>query len=393
MKGRRSSDDNFAFGHPNEFSENVFPKDKEIVSHAHFLRRKNCSLGVWKSNTPDQEVSKAVTRDLCGIWDKTPIPHYGNTNIRYVERRVETLLGKAKDVLKIPIPRRNESELAEVWGNMFEITLCPHRQSKLCDCPNCDTPHPEKCDCPNDKKVPDAWVEFLFDQRGPRKQSLAGIDRKRLKLEASEREREESQRERKERDEESFAIAKMKADQNVVDDKASFVDLVDSQGKRLSQGLVLDDDGDDEDDSDWEEGGEQGLGGEGAGEAALREYNTLNLPRFCRELDRYKASNREGAKVGNALLKDLGVVHDENLQFLLCPAKIMRQRMKHGKVAATQHAEKPPPGLVEEEKKFLNLKLVYSDALYFDGKKCDTLVRETKVVNVQVKYSEKLCCL
>ena len=79
----------------------------------------------------------------------------------------------------------------------------------------------------------------------------------------------------------------------------------------------------------------------------MREYNTLNLPRFCRELDRYKASNREGAKVGNALLKDLGVVNDKDQQFLLCPGKIMRQRMRHGKIAEEQHGQKPPPGLNE----------------------------------------------
>lgn len=120
-------------------------------------------------------------------------------------------------------------------------------------------------------------------------------------------------------------MAKGRADQHSVDEKASFDDLVDSQGERLSQGLVFDDGDEGKNDSDWEEGGVIGLGGEGVGEAAVREYNTLNLPRFCRELDRYKASNREGAKVGNALLKDLGVVNDKDQQFLLCPVKIMRQ--------------------------------------------------------------------
>ena len=340
MKGRRSSDQNFVFGFPKEFLENLFPKDIEIVSHAHFLRRQNCSLGIWKSNTSDQEVSKAVARDICGIWDKTPIPHYGMREIRSVERRVEKLLGKPKDVLKIAQHKRNESDLAEIWGDMFDITLCPHRESKLCNCPNCDTPHPEACDCTSDTKVPDGWVDFLWDQRGPRKQSLAGIDRKRLKLE-------DSRRERQERDEESTTTAKGRADQHSVDEKASFDDLVDSQGERLSQGLVFDDGDEGENDSDWEEGGVIGLGGEGVGEAAVREYNTLNLPRFCRELDRYKASNREGAKVGNALLKDLGVVNDKDQQFLLCPGKIMRQRMRHGKIAEEQHGQKPPPGLNE----------------------------------------------
>ena len=61
MKGRRSSDQNYVFGFPSDFLGNVLPKDKEVVSHAHFLRRQNTNLGVWKQNTPDSVVAKAVT--------------------------------------------------------------------------------------------------------------------------------------------------------------------------------------------------------------------------------------------------------------------------------------------------------------------------------------------
>ena len=57
MKGRRSSDQNYAFGCPCEFLGNVLPRDKEVVSHAHFLRRQNTGLGVWKQNTPDKVVA------------------------------------------------------------------------------------------------------------------------------------------------------------------------------------------------------------------------------------------------------------------------------------------------------------------------------------------------
>ena len=87
------------------------------------------------------------------------------------------------------------------------------------------------------------------------------------------------------------------------------------------------------------------MGGEGDGD--VREYNTLSLPRFSRELDRYKQSNRAGAKIGNALLKDVGVVHEDNLQLLLCPAKVMRQRDKFGGIAAEAHDDKPPPGMLK----------------------------------------------
>ena len=34
-------------------------------------------------------------------------------------------------------------------------------------------------------------------------------------------------------------------------------------------------------------------------------YNTKSLPNFSRECDQYKLTDREGAKLGNAMLKDL----------------------------------------------------------------------------------------
>ena len=45
-------------------------------------------------------------------------------------------------MLKVPAERRNESELAEIWGGgLFDISLCPHKELKMCDCPNCHSPH------------------------------------------------------------------------------------------------------------------------------------------------------------------------------------------------------------------------------------------------------------
>ena len=52
-----------------------------------------------------------------------------------------------------------------------------------------------------------------------------------------------------------------------MDVKAPVEDLVDSQGERLSQGLTLDDESDEE--SDWEEGGEKGCVGENGGERGM----------------------------------------------------------------------------------------------------------------------------
>ena len=112
-------------------------------------------------------------------------------------------------------------------------------------------------------------------------------------------------------------------------------------------------------DSDWEDIIE---------DRVTTEYNMLKLKKFSRECDRYKTSNREGAKLANALLRDLGLVTNKNSSKLICPGKLRRERIKWGGKLQKIHSEKTVPG-----------------GLYSDGKKCPTLVRDTNYVKVQVR--------
>ena len=114
-----------------------------------------------------------------------------------------------------------------------------------------------------------------------------------------------------------------------------------------------------ESDSDWEDFEEM---------ERTPEYNTLKLKNFARECDRYKSSNREAAKLANALLKDLKIVTKKDSSMLLCPGKIRRERLKWGGELEKSHSAQPRPG-----------------GLYSDGKKCPTLVRDTTSGEVQVK--------
>ena len=85
------------------------------------------------------------------------------TNVSALLRKgLRDFLLRAKAVLKIPKKMKNERPR-----------------------PRLTAVHPELCDCTSDSKVPDAWVDFLLDQCGPRKQGLAGVKRRRLKLEES----------------------------------------------------------------------------------------------------------------------------------------------------------------------------------------------------------------
>ena len=126
-----------------------------------------------------------------------------------------------------------------------------------------------------------------------------------------------------------------------------------------------DDSDSDSSDSEWEDLPDQNkemLDGSKSG------YNTVKLKYFSMEADRYKLSDRAAAKIGNGLLKDLGIVQKGHTQKLLCPSKVKRERKRWGKQ-------------LEEENRGLSL----PKGLYSDGKRIDTLVRDTVTTKVQIR--------
>ena len=131
----------------------------------------------------------------------------------------------------------------------------------------------------------------------------------------------------------------------------------------FSEDSSEDNNGDDgqETDSDWEDVEEE------VTEDNTSNYNLRSLKYFSMECDRYGVSDRAGAKIGNGLLKDLGIVKRGCTAKLICPSKLRRERRKWGK-------------LLGEEKDAVKL----PQGLYTDGKKVPTLVRVTTVTKVQV---------
>ena len=116
---------------------------------------------------------------------------------------------------------------------------------------------------------------------------------------------------------------------------------------------------DDSSDSDWEDTEEI--------PEEPRQYNTMSLKNLSRECDRYGVSDRAGAKLGNGLLKDLGIVKRGSTRMLICPQKLERERKKWGAQLEKEHSEVELP-----------------QGLYTDGKRVPTLVRQTTATKVQV---------
>ena len=118
-----------------------------------------------------------------------------------------------------------------------------------------------------------------------------------------------------------------------------------------------------ENDSDWEDMDKVRI----ADEVTTNKYNTMSLKHFSRECERYGVSDRAGAKVGNALLKDLGIVKKGTTTLLICPSKLRRERCKWGEKLVQEHKHSKLPC-----------------GLYTDGKRVPTLVRQTNVTKVRV---------
>ena len=119
---------------------------------------------------------------------------------------------------------------------LFDISICPHKNKKKCNCPDCKTPHPEPCNCPEQSRVPEGWRSFLWDQREQRLQYLSTIDRQRLREEREQLLAEERKLKRQSEDRESMDRARKRSDIEVeaLLRSANDSELVDSRGNRLS---------------------------------------------------------------------------------------------------------------------------------------------------------------
>ena len=183
------------------------------------------------------------------------------------------------------------------------------------------------------------------DQRGYSKEELEVRERVRLKIEEENRKKQRVITQQQEANSGSVA-------------QDYFMSEVELTGD--SEELVIDDDHDE----DWIDIPDPST--ERTHDSASG-YNTRQLKYFSMEADRYKVSDRAAAKLGNALLKDIGLVKKGYTKDLICPSKIRRERSKWGAKLEKDHLAKSLP-----------------QGLYSDGKRVNTLVRDTVVTKVQV---------
>ena len=124
---------------------------------------------------PFTEVVEPVVKDLVAIWEKASIPTIAEKGI---VKAVSSLQEEKKRALK---NEKLKKQIQENNQSLFDISACKCSQIPCAEiqCPteDCDEVHIE-CKCDADRKVPMREIGFLFDQRGPRKMFMSGIDLK-----------------------------------------------------------------------------------------------------------------------------------------------------------------------------------------------------------------------
>ena len=332
--------------------DDVLPTELDIYKHYLYLSSVKGAAGDWKQNTSISTKVQCVRDDVAVLWNRSGIPH--DCGGRLGEKRVMNLVNKCKAMNKVAIERRHE-KFGDELNVLFDAAICKHFDF-------------ESCSCEIQDKVPLTWRVFLDDQRGPR--ALQGVlstrtltlrtakHKDREDQEATEVLRyrvEELGREERDRNE-----RKRKSQEDI----DTLLNRVPIQSEDIQEGVSESDivESDPSDESDWEDLEED--------EQVVRKsriYNTLPLKNFARECDRYGVSDRAGAKIGNGLMKDLGIVDKDNMDKLICPNRLRRERRKWG-------------AKLEEEKD----QVVHPHGVYTDGKKVPTLVRKTALTKVQV---------
>ena len=301
------------------------PLKSQVFSHYLFLRNQKIEEGEWRQNTPLMVAAEAVKADVESQWGKTEIPHllHGKPG----DLRVSRLISKCQKLMQIPHERR-ESDFGKDLDSLFDVAACQHEDMN-------------SCPCPLGKKVPPNWRDYLKDQRGSRQQARLLLSDRAFSLRGGIRdltleEKEEIQFLQDKVQKETHEKARLAERKRKSEEDIALLFRKESWGTGEEAGAdneIPHVEGDCDDDS-WED----------EEEAEEEEnYNTMSLKYFAREVDRYGWSDRGAAKIGNGLLKDLGLVRKGKTKMLICPAKVRRERQRWGRKAATEHDKQQLP--------------------------------------------------
>ena len=320
------------YGKPSQLERSCLPTFGDVmraVNWERFNRKTTRQEPKWT------DVSKCIATHLEEIWSTASIP---TVSTKRILDMLTAYYHKFKNIMKPYKGRSHDQKYQEKLTkfrdeskNLFDIAACK--------CFGGD------CNCPAIKKVPKREIEFLNDQRNERKMRIGPID---VTTTQSIRKAEERREKRSNQPSTSGNITRVHP-QPSTSGIGHPHQLLESSSSDEST-----------DDSDFE----RHLQTRCTKRQGTRQQKiTEKLPSLALTCDRYGVSDRVGASIASAVLKDTKIITEENTEEVIDRSKIRRERKK----TRTQ--------VTEDKESAVNKSPI---CIFFDGKKDKTLYQMQK---------------
>ena len=282
---------------------------------------------------------KEAAQDVTNLWikavaDRTKVPLLPQ---KLIEGRLRKLYDKGIGIVK----NRKQKEFPAFQTDMqklFDICscTCPDISCKQANCQlkQCDGFH---LDCRCDVKVPKREIMFLLDQRRSRSMRIDKVDAKVTKLWERSEERENAE--------------VLRAVQHEEKKKQDLI----NNNKAQQEFALLDDTANEEIQSEAED---EDYVPTMAIMVENSSQNRTRLPKTAEACDRYLVSDRAGAAIASAVLRDYGIITEEDTCQVIGPRKLADERHRYRMERRDQ---------VKNDRDDIT-------SLYFDGKKTATRV-------------------
>ena len=310
------------FGLPQNLTEMNLPTYRDVMKHYTYVRLEHSNKMNSKEQPSVTEVATIVAKKLEAIWQKAFIPTVFRTRI---VQQVKNYHDKHRNLLKPYRTRKNNVNYK------VRIAKFQHEAESLFDICACKCKEEAVCNCPTELKVPKDEKAFLVDQRSSRKMIIGNIDRKKTAQLQKRNKRKQLDTIRKSKH--------AKTEEGDASIETGCFDLTENDNN-ISSG---------EEDSNTDE--PPSTKASSQIECNQNAQNRMSLPTLAKICDRFSASDRAGASIASAVLKNCGIVHGKNKNLIIDRSKVRREREKERR----HNQSFQTPSSVQ--------------GLYFDGKK------------------------
>lgn len=326
------------FGPPKDLPVSKLPTYEDVLRCC-FNEHYNITLKTNKTFSFSEVVS-IVAPKVKALYDKASIPTV--TNYRIIQLIISYHDSYRKLMKSFKRDKEKETfqkKVAEFKAKalfLFDIAACKCTMTYSCSCQkvpevcDCECPISISCKCNKTKKIPSLELKFMYFQRNFGKGKIGGVDVKETKKIIKRNERKLTQQKKS-----SIQLKTQPSCSESVDMECSSEEV----DNEMDQNYEL---------SDSESG------------TNLPDQMRTKLKNTALTCDRFGISDRAAAAVVSSVLKDVGIVTDDDRSHVVDKCKIRREKKAIRREFQNQSTE---------ERNLLQ-------GLYFDGRKDNTLVIE-----------------